>query len=159
MKKIIFSLGIFFLLINTLVGSTPQNDKKFTKEEVTIEWISLAEAYERMQQDPRKIIVDVYTNWCGWCKRMDRETFSNEEVAQYVNEHFYAVKLNAESKDEELILGESMTHQMIARQFQVRGYPTIVVVNEDFKTFTPYPGYKDAKSFMKMLKALKEKNG
>lgn len=134
------------------------NEPVTEKETVKIEWISLSEAHEKMQAEPRKIIVDVYTNWCGWCKRMDRDTFANEDIAKYVNENFYAVKLNAESQDEELIMGESMSHRTIARQLQVSGYPTIVIINEDFKTFTPYPGYKDAKAFMKMLEALKKKS-
>jgi thioredoxin-related protein len=152
------SLILLLLVFSPFSKLLNDGGKSVEETKTGIEWISLAEAHERMQSEPRKIVVDVYTNWCGWCKRMDRETFANQEVIEFVNANFYAVKLNAESQDAEVIKGESMTHQSIARQFQVRGYPTIVVINEDFKTYTPYPGYKDAKAFLKMLDGLKTKS-
>ena len=61
-----------------------------------INWVSFEEAVQLNEKEPRKFIVDVYTDWCGWCKRMDQTTFKNPEVAQYINEKYWAVKLNAE---------------------------------------------------------------
>ena len=70
---------------------TPQADK--------IEWLTLEEAFARNQKAPRKILIDVYTGWCGWCKVMDKKTFTNPEVVKYVNETYYPVKLDAESTE------------------------------------------------------------
>jgi thioredoxin-related protein len=64
-----------------------------------INWMSVAELHAVYNKAPRPILVDVYTDWCGWCKVMDRETYDKESVVTYINEHYYAVKLNAESKD------------------------------------------------------------
>ena len=64
-----------------------------------IKWLSLAELKTAYAKSPKPIIIDVYTNWCGWCKVMDKETYNNDKVASYINEHFYAVKFNAESTD------------------------------------------------------------
>ena len=61
-----------------------------------IQWLTMEEAYEKTQKEPKKILVDVYTDWCGWCKVMDRGTFRDEKVVAYVNEHYYAVKFDAE---------------------------------------------------------------
>lgn len=64
-----------------------------------VKWISLTQLQAAYAKQPKPVIVDVYTDWCGWCKVMDKETYSNDKVANYINEHFYAVKFNAESKD------------------------------------------------------------
>jgi uncharacterized protein YyaL (SSP411 family) len=64
-----------------------------------VNWMSVSEMHAAYARQPKPILVDVYTSWCGWCKVMDRETYSKTEVANYINEHFYPVKLDAESKD------------------------------------------------------------
>ena len=64
-----------------------------------IKWMSLAEALEAQKKEPRKIMMDVYTNWCGPCKMMDKNTFANPDVAAYVSKYFYAVKFNAEGNE------------------------------------------------------------
>src|SRR5690606_32626366 len=68
-------------------------------EEEEIRWMSWEQAALANEQVKKKILVDVYTDWCSWCKVMDRETFSDTVIARYINEHFYAVKLNAEQKE------------------------------------------------------------
>lgn len=64
-----------------------------------VQWLTVAEMQVAFSKSPRPILIDVYTSWCGWCKVMDKETYRNSKVANYINEHFYAVKLDAESKD------------------------------------------------------------
>jgi thioredoxin-related protein len=67
------------------------------KEEIN--WLSFEQMQEAYAKNPKPILVDLYTNWCGWCKEMDRSTYKNPKVVAYINEHYYAVKFNAESKD------------------------------------------------------------
>ena len=69
----------------------------FEKEKV--HWISIEEMQVKMKTEKRPVLVDLYTNWCYWCKVMDKKTYSDPKVAAYINEHFYAVKINAESKE------------------------------------------------------------
>ena len=70
-----------------------------------VKWYTIEEAIRLASQEPRVLLIDVYTDWCGWCKRMDATTFSDPEVAAYMNNHFYPVKLNAEGK-EDIVIGE-----------------------------------------------------
>ena len=65
-----------------------------------IQWMTLAEAIEAQKVNPKKIFMDVYTDWCGPCKLLDKNTFQNPDVSKYISEHFYAVKFNAEGQEE-----------------------------------------------------------
>ena len=69
------------------------------KESDKVHWLSIEEMQLAYKKKPKPIIVDVYTSWCGWCKVMDKETYSNDQVAAYINEKYYAVKLDAEVKE------------------------------------------------------------
>jgi thioredoxin-related protein len=83
---------LIFFLIGSILSFSYKGKEK-------INWISVAELNEKYSKDPRPILMDVYTDWCGWCKQMDRTTYKNDKLAKYINEHYYAVRLNAESMD------------------------------------------------------------
>ena len=150
MKSNAFVMLLFLAVFVGISAFIPakEADKK-------INWLSLEEAYALNQKEPRKIFVDVYTDWCGWCKKMDKETFADPEVAEYVNEHYYAVKLNAESSREFEMAGEKMTERAVARQLGVSSFPTIVLIHEDFQKFQPVPGYRPAGEFKEILTQFK----
>ena len=57
-----------------------------------VRWVSFSEAVELSKKEPRKILIDIYTDWCGWCKKMDATTYGDGAVVEYINRHFYAVK-------------------------------------------------------------------
>jgi len=67
--------------------------------EPSIIWYNLESAADANKEVKKFIFIDIYTDWCGWCKKMDQSTFLDSAVVSYMNEHFYAVKMNAESKD------------------------------------------------------------
>ena len=84
------------LYINIIIVSFFPVDSLVSQE---IKWISLEDAVYLQEAVPRNIIIDMYTNWCGPCKLLDRNTFANKDVAKYINDNFYAVKFNAEGND------------------------------------------------------------
>ncbi|MCP4522175.1 MAG: DUF255 domain-containing protein, partial [Cytophagales bacterium] len=86
-KQLILSILSLFIF---------SSSQLFAQEKV--QWHTLEEVEELMKKEPRKIIIDVYTDWCHWCKKMDKTTFNHPEIAKYINKNFYAVKINAESK-------------------------------------------------------------
>ena len=129
-------------------------------------WISIEEAVAKMQSDsiPKKIFVDVYTDWCGWCKRMDATTFSNDSLIAEMERMYYLVKLDAEQK-EDIIIGDHTYsfvpegrrgyNQLAAELLQGKmSYPTYVFIDESMKIIQIVPGYKDVASFGKISEFL-----
>ncbi|HCY80556.1 MAG TPA: thioredoxin family protein, partial [Xanthomarina gelatinilytica] len=73
-------------------------------------WVTLEEAVALQKKNPKKIMIDAYTNWCGPCKMLDKNTFKNKDVADYVNKHYYAVKFNAEGNETINFKGNTFTN-------------------------------------------------
>ena len=131
-----------------------------------INWITFQEAVKLNETTPRKIIIDVFTDWCGWCKKMDQTTFVDKDVVDYINNNYYAVKFNAECNDtivfggytyvnEGSMTGRRGTHQLAAAMLQGRmSYPSYVFLNEKNQLLTVAPGYMEAKDFLPVLKYL-----
>lgn len=152
---------VFFLLLTglTSVNSIAQE----------INWMSLEEAIALQKKTPKKIMMDVYTSWCGPCKMLDRNTFHNPDVVDYVNKYYYAVKFNAEGNDVVTFKGHTFSnpnykperakkrnsaHQLTS-YFQVNAYPTIVFMDEQAELLAPIRGYKtptQLELFLKMFK-------
>jgi thioredoxin-related protein len=122
-----------------------------------IKWLSIQEAYALNQKAPRKIIVDVYTDWCGWCKVMDRETFSRPAIVDFVNKNYYAVKLNAEQKEDITLGGQTYKsvgnmHGLAVNLLQSKmSFPTTVFMNEKFELIQPVAGYLEPRIFHQIV--------
>ncbi len=144
MKKITALQIITFCLLSTFV---------FSQEKAKIKWMSMDQAFEAIKKDPKKIVIDVYTDWCGWCKVMDKNTFSDPKVIDFVNKKYYAVKLNAE-QDGQIKIGDKTYNypDLASELMQGRmSYPTIVYLDEKFNMIQPIPGYQDAKAFHQVI--------
>ncbi len=128
-----------------------------------INWMTFEEAVKLNETAPKKIFIDVYTDWCGWCKKMDQTTFQNAEVIEQMNENYYAVKFDAECNDTIVFAGYTFvneggvngrrgTHQLAAALLQGKmSYPSYVFMNEKNQLLTVAPGYMEAKDFMPVL--------
>lgn len=158
-------LGILALLqLLFITAPTAQNHTSDEK----IHWMSWEEVQEALKKEKRPVIVDVYTHWCGWCKVMDRKTFSDKEVIRYINKHFYAVKFNAEQRQPITFKGK--TYELIGSGRRkvnrlayelLRGrlaYPTILYMDENLNTIVISPGYKDVPALMKEMRYITTKS-
>ncbi len=147
-NKIIFSLVLFFA-INLFACAQKKKEKATGKE---IQWHSYADIETINAKKKKKIFVDVYTDWCGWCKKMDASTMTDPKVIEYMNKKFYAVKLDAESSKIVTYRGKQMTErELAARIFKATGYPTTVYLDENENLLQPLSGYLDAPTLDKVL--------
>jgi thioredoxin-related protein len=149
-------LFVFFLLVTTTFATGQQ-----------INWMTMNEALEAQQSEPKKIIMDVYTTWCGPCKLMDKNTFSNKDVIKFINENYYPVKFNAEGTQEITYQdfkytnpnyqpgrkGRNATH-LFADALRLSGYPSLAFFTETGDLIQALPGYKTPRQleiFLKMI--------
>ena len=129
-----------------------------------INWLSWDEAAKLAETDknPKKIFIDVYTDWCGWCKKMDKDTFQNPEVAEYMSKNYYMVKLDGEGKEPIEFRGKTFKfvpsgrngyHEFAAALMQGKmSYPTTIFLDEQMNMLSPVPGYQKPGPFLKIAK-------
>jgi thioredoxin-related protein len=113
-----------------------------------IKWITFNQLAKMQAIQKRPVLVDVYTDWCGWCKELDRTTYSDPNIVNYINTAFYAIKFNAESKDSITYLGKkyynkARTHELaVYLMGQNLSYPTTIFLNEESNPNLIVPGYQ-----------------
>tara|TARA_R110001583_G_scaffold192694_1_gene359545 strand:+ start:19498 stop:20034 length:537 start_codon:yes stop_codon:yes gene_type:complete len=130
-----------------------------------INWMSFEEAIEAQKTTPKKIFIDAYTVWCGPCKMLDKNTFHNKDVVDYVNKNYYAVKFNAEGNEtinykgvtytnpnfDATKKGRNSSHQL-TNAFGIRAYPTLLYLDENANVITPITGYQKPRQLELYLK-------
>lgn len=158
MKKSLFLVLSLSLLLTGIWSLSAFSVKEATLEiqpvDGGIEWLTMEEAMARHEKEPRYWIIDVYTDWCGWCKRMDAGTFTDPHIVKEIQEHYYAVKLDAEQKEDIVIKdrtykfvnqGQRGYHELAAELLQGRmSYPTVVFLDKNANMIQPLAGYQVA---------------
>jgi thioredoxin-related protein len=151
MKRLII-LATFLIFAGYL--SAQQAVKSVPLEQEKIEWLSWNEAAALMEKEPRYLMVDVYTDWCGWCKRMDATTMQDTGVIKLINEKYYAVKMDGEGREDITFRGRTYSfkaqgnrgyHELPAELMNGKmSYPTLVFLDKNFAIIQPLPGYQQA---------------
>lgn len=116
-------------------------------------WYGFNEGIALAQKEKKHVVIDFYTDWCGWCKVMDQKTFSEPVVNQYLFSNFVPIRINAENDKEKLTFqGKTYTPRELTRAFQVTGYPSIAFVSPDMEVLGVIPGYIEKDRFLNLLK-------
>lgn len=152
---------IAFLLLGgaTLTMAQPEEQGK-------VKWYTIQEVEQLSKNEPRKVMIDVYTDWCGWCKKMDANTFDHPVIAEYINKNFYPVKLNAETKDEITFMGKTFKYVQNGRNGYNElaagllngqmSFPSIAYLNEKLELLGAIPGYRPPKEMESILNYINE---
>jgi thioredoxin-related protein len=162
----ILSMGLIIVLAAFTFSQPSDIAVQEAGETTLVNWLTFEEAIEKSKSEKRKIFIDVYTDWCGWCKVMDKNTFSDPEVAAILNEHFYPVKFDGEQKEDVIFNGTTFKfvesgrngyHQLAAALLNNKlSYPTVVFLDEEFRMIQPLPGYKQKEEFHMIAKFIGE---
>ncbi|MFT4646090.1 MAG: thioredoxin-related protein [Planctomycetota bacterium] len=145
--------ALFVVLVFAVVSfSFKAGDLPAAKNEIN--WMTWAEVQEAQKKEPKKVFVDVYTGWCGWCKRMDATTFHNEEIVDYINDNYYAVKFDAEQRETLVFKGRKYHYTKTGKRGYnelatsllegVMSFPTTVYLDENLDVLTKVGGFLEA---------------
>lgn len=154
-KNLVLLLGVLFSL---------ESNAQEKKVESGIQWVSFEDAVANNAKAPRKIFIDMYTHWCGWCKRMDATTFEDPKIAEYLNKHYYSVKFNAETKDSILYKDKYYQYKTEYKSNELAAillngqmsYPTSVYLDGQSNPIGPVPGYLTADQLLPILRYFAE---
>lgn len=135
----------------------------YNQEQVAIQWVSIEKAFQMNKESktPKPIFIDVYTDWCGWCKRLDATTFKEAKLVKYLSDNYLCVKLNAEQKEDILFnkhtyhfvkSGKNGYHEFAALLLDGRmAYPSMVVLSPSNQRTHYFAGYMSADALIQKL--------
>lgn len=121
-------------------------------EKQELKWRPFEAGFTEAKKTNKKIMIDVYTDWCLWCKRLDRDVYGNDQVAAYLNRQYITIKLNAESNAEIQFNETSYTEASLAQAFGVTGYPAIIFFDSNGEPLDKLGGYVPADQFLPVIK-------
>lgn len=165
------TLGLLALLITAAITTwtafanpVPENGDETAETQEGIKWMGFEEAVAASKKKPKKIFIDVYTDWCGWCKRMDATTFKDPEVVKYMNENYYAVKFDAEGRDNIIFkeqvfryAADKKKHELAIALLQGKmSFPSTVYLDEKQDVITVVPGYLKSDRMTRVLTFFEE---
>lgn len=159
MKAIIYSFVLFVMISSC--NNAPQEPESYDE----VPWVSISDVEKLVKKNPKKVLVDVYTPWCGPCKMMDRNTFTDATVINAIGKNFYPVKFNAEGPDQVSFLGKTYenpgyqasranrrnSRHQLTPYFGARGYPCLVILDENMQVVDRILGYKTPDQLLSAL--------
>jgi len=126
-----------------------------------VNWLDFPTLERAMEEDPRLVLIDFYTSWCGWCKKMDKGTFKDERVVKAMSDYFHVVKFDAEHKGlitfqntafDYVPYGRRGFHELALGFMQEKmSFPTLVILNQDYHIMQAFKGYKTADDLLPIL--------
>ena len=160
--------GLVEEVSQSTLETLPSADSKPSGINKKIQWMNFTDMQKRIKQNPKKVFVDIYTDWCGWCKVLEKKTYTKSHLIDYLNENYYSVKFNGEQKQNVNFAGQEFKfipsgrsgyHELTAALTEGRlSYPMLVFIDEKLNPITYVAGFQEADELMDILVYLNEEH-
>jgi len=155
MKRLISMTAVFVLVVSVGLLACQKQEagsaSSSTASSGEVKWMGYTEGMEKAKKENKPVLVDFYTSWCKFCKKMDSSTYADPKVVAALNNEFVAIKVDAESSKQVTEAGQSMTEQDLAKKYKVSGYPTMFFMEPDGKVIGMLPGYNPPEEFITVI--------
>lgn len=160
MKKMVFPIMVLPVMMLVVCGASGDKDKpaKEVSQVDVIEWVKFDVGLKQAAEDNKYIMVYFWGPGCGWCKRIEQDTYSNEKIADLVGAYFTPIKVNGSSDEKYKTTAGEITAKQLARKFRLRGYPSVCFLKSDGSILTCLPGYIPPQKFETVLKYIGEEH-
>jgi thioredoxin-related protein len=157
MVLVILVVIVFYFGLKSYFKIDEQNAEAVEQAKpLTLNWLSYTEGLALAEKENKYVLVYFYTDGCSWCKKMEKETFSDEEVKKILSDKFVAVKINARSENKAIENGKEISERKVAILYQVSGYPTTWFLESNHSPVAPLPGYVTTEQFIPVLNYIGE---
>lgn len=146
-----FSLALLMLFFSTVSFA-----QKKQASGIKVTWKPFAVGMAEAQKNGKKILIDVYTDWCSWCKKMDANTYADKSVAEYLNKNYVLIKLNPEKDGDVMYDGKKYSAAEFSQGMGVNGYPATLFLKSNGQPITLLPGYSEADMFLHVISFIGE---
>ncbi len=154
-RTIISSMTLSAILMAAFIftaATYKDNDGSGKNKSQKIDWNTFDKGFELAQKEQKLLVVDFYTDWCHWCKVMDKETYANKEVIKFASKNVIMAKINAETNEKFKFKDANYSGRELTRMFGVSGFPATVFINLKGELITVVPGFIPADKFTMILK-------
>lgn len=153
-----FTIILFAILALTLRDAPAYSNEKDKgkSDKPEIEWLTFDEGVERAKKEKKLLVIDFYTDWCSWCRVMDKDTYGNEAVVNYAQEKLIMAKLNAETKEKFKFRDATYSGRELSMMFGVTGFPATVFMSAEGEFLTKVSGFIPADRFKSILQYFAE---
>jgi len=153
MKKFLIAFVCMLLMTSTTLA---RGDHDSTGGKNSIQWRTFDAGFSEAKKSGKKILVDFFTDWCVWCKQLDKNVYGDPKISGYLSEHYITIKLNPEVKATVTYMDTAYSADQFAAAFGVTGYPTIIFFEPDGKPIDRLGGYVDADHFLPIIRYIGE---
>lgn len=154
--KPLASLFALALLLLPVAGAAPAPAKKpevaaAPAAAKTMNWVALEDGVKRASAGGKYVFVTVYTDWCGYCRKLNNVTFKAAPVLAELQKNFHSVRVNAESQKTVAWKGKRMSERQVAEEWGVTGFPTMLFLNAKGEIIGSYAAYADPELMVQLL--------
>lgn len=122
-----------------------------------LQWYGFNEGLKLAKEQNKFVMVDIYTDWCGWCKKLDKTTYQDAKVVEALKKDFISVKFNPEKDGSYEYTGKTYTGKQLETKFKVDGYPMILFLDSKEGVVKKIDGYVDATEMSGILAKITKK--